>query len=186
VADISGKGVPAALLLSYTRSVFRLLASDTRSPAIIAARLSSALHEDTHGNPYVTGLIVRLDAEQARLTYVNAGHPPALLAAADGLKALDSGGPPMGLIERSSYVEGQVAVRPGDWGVLVTDGITESLDERQGGLDHLVTAIAKRLPNPVRAQAICDAGARRRAPRTGPSGARDWHDDRAVVTFVVR
>jgi len=82
IGDISGKGIPAALLHSSLRAVFRLIAAETADPVEIAERLGAALHGQTGGMPYASAIVSRLDSSLMRLTYVNAGHPPGHSSAA--------------------------------------------------------------------------------------------------------
>jgi sigma-B regulation protein RsbU (phosphoserine phosphatase) len=91
LADVSGKGIPAALLLSSLKTLSRATALVTSDPAVIAERIGAALYEQHSGIPYATAIVARFDAAGPRLSYVNAGHPPGYLLRGGGTVLLDSG-----------------------------------------------------------------------------------------------
>lgn len=97
LGDVSGKGIPAALLTTSTRALFRTLARSTDDPAEVMDRLSQARYEDGGGSPYLTAVVARLNPEECSLTHVNAGHPPTLLLRSDSERRLQVGGPPAGM-----------------------------------------------------------------------------------------
>ena len=130
IADVSGKGIAAAMALTLLRSTFRNVARDAPSLAQLASRMSAAFHDEWHGSPYVTGVIARVDSTERTLTYVNAGHPPGLLIRDDREQALAVGGPPLGLLKRADYDEECRTLESGDVCAFVTDGVTESFDDQ--------------------------------------------------------
>jgi hypothetical protein len=128
LGDVSGKGIPAALLQSSLATAFRVHASTTADLRGIAGRMSEALRAQTGGRPYATAVLARLDRSPRRITYVNAGHPPGLLFRGAQAFELDVGGPPLGLLPDVTYERASLDLEAGDFGVFVTDGITEALD----------------------------------------------------------
>lgn len=92
VGDVSGKGIPAALLQASLKTLFRMHASVTAAPAAIASGMSEGLREETGGVPYATAILARLDRSPRRITYVNAGHPLGLLLRGADILKLDAGG----------------------------------------------------------------------------------------------
>jgi serine phosphatase RsbU (regulator of sigma subunit) len=185
LADIAGKGIPAAMLLAYTRAVFRTLVQEHRQPRDLAARLSGALFADTGGQSYLTCIVGRLDVAQRVLTAVNAGHPPALIVRDDGVVRLQPGGPPAGLFPDSAYEDQVVELQPGDRAVFVTDGVTEALEQVDGSPSEAIVAIVRAMPDGTSAGAICDAVVTRAVNSPGPAGVADWEDDRTVLAFSV-
>lgn len=185
IGDISGKGIPAALLHSSLRAVFRLIAAATTDPVEIAERLGAALHGQTGGVPYATAIVARLDAKAMRLTYVNAGHPAGLLIHGDADHRLDVGGSPLGLLPDASYEASVVDLRPGDLGVFVTDGITEALEGQPTNVRDLLRGSTKFLHGRGSAEEACDLLLRAAAAAPGPVGAGDWHDDATALVFRV-
>jgi sigma-B regulation protein RsbU (phosphoserine phosphatase) len=121
VGDISGKGIPAAMLLAFARTVLRTGATRTTDPAQLLSLLSNALYEDNGGTPYVTCIVAVVDALAGTLTYANAGHPPGLIFGR-GVRVLDTAGPPAGMFERTVYASETRSLNPGDLTILVTDG----------------------------------------------------------------
>jgi serine phosphatase RsbU (regulator of sigma subunit) len=187
VGDVSGKGVPAALVHSSIRTMFRMITGETSDPAELAARISDRLHQDYGGTPYFTCVIVRLDAERRELTCVNAGHPAALLLDGQhpslGPTTLTSSGPPAGLFERQRYVATTVPMGAArSLCLIVTDGITEAFDVLDGEHGDSVTNLLAHLPTPATPQRVCDALIECTAPALA---AGDWQDDRTVVAFAI-
>jgi len=127
VADVSGKGTPASLLMSGVHAWLRALAG-TAAPGPLMARLNRFLCASTQAHRYVTLFYAELDPLQRRLTYVNGGHVPPFLLRADGRRErLTEGGPALGFIEEAGYERGQVVLEEGDVLALVTDGVTEGV-----------------------------------------------------------
>ncbi|HEX7485234.1 MAG TPA: PP2C family protein-serine/threonine phosphatase [Vicinamibacterales bacterium] len=183
LGDVSGKGVPAAMMQSSLSTLFRVHASMTADPDTIASRMSEALLNQTGGHPYATAILARVDRCPQRITYVNAGHPPGLVwRGADVLK-LDAGGPPLGLLPHPTYVRESLDLVPGDVGVLVTDGVTEALE----GIPLLLSQALRNghLPQSATPKEDCDYLLRLAASAPGPPGAGTWSDDRTVFAFRV-
>jgi sigma-B regulation protein RsbU (phosphoserine phosphatase) len=178
VGDISGKGIPAAMLLAFTRTVLRTGATRTTDPAQLLALLSNALYQDNGGTPYVTCIVAVVDARQGTVTYANAGHPPAIIAGAS-IRPLDTAGPPAGMFDRAVYTSDTRTLNPDDLTILVTDGISEALGENGRSI---MTLIAKAWPV-AQPSAVCDAIMSTARSANGPSGVEDWTDDRTVVVF---
>jgi serine phosphatase RsbU (regulator of sigma subunit) len=186
VADVSGKGIPAALILSSLKTLFRTIAHETVDPAAIAQRISAALYEEYEGLPYATAILARFERAPGRLAYVNAGHPTGyLLRKGTVTAALESGGQPLGLLPGAKYVTADVELRPGDIGVLVTDGMTEALESGPTTLDQVLAASPERLAAERSPGEICDDLLRAAAAGPGPVGVPDWQDDRTVFVFAV-
>ena len=183
VADVSGKGVPAAMALGLLRSTFRTLARDIASPAQLCGRLSSALFDEWSGEPYLTCIVARVDTDARTLTFTNAGHPAGLVLRDSATQLLESGGPPAGLVPGTAYREDVVELRTGDRCVFVTDGVTEALDNSSEPSISMVAATARgRFPSVT---AMCDAIMNRSMQGPGPAGVEGWSDDRTVVALSV-
>jgi phosphoserine phosphatase RsbU/P len=181
IADVSGKGISAGMALALLRSMFRHLARETNSPAVLAARMSKTLYDEWHGSPYMTCIIARIDLQERMLTYTNAGHPAGLLFRDCGDRDLEDGGPPLGLLCDAQFGEAQLDVAAGDLFIFMTDGVTESFDERS----PVRAVVAGILRGRTRsATDICDAIMARAVEGDGPRNVDDWTDDRTVV--VVR
>lgn len=129
IADVSGKGVPAALLVSTVQGTLRAFSDGRLGPTDIIAQVNRAVVRNTAGGKFVTLFYGEADPATGQLRYVNAGHNYPLLRRADGtLETLKTGGVPLGLFEGVPYPEGTVAFGPDDALLLFSDGITEALD----------------------------------------------------------
>jgi sigma-B regulation protein RsbU (phosphoserine phosphatase) len=143
IADVSGKGTPASLLMASVHASVRALAG-TAGPALVIERLNRFLFASTQASRFVTLFYAELDAASRRLAYVNAGHVPPYRVALDGtVSRLSEGGPALGLLDEASYDVGEVDLRPGDLVAMVTDGVTEAVspDEIEFGDDRVCEAL---------------------------------------------
>jgi sigma-B regulation protein RsbU (phosphoserine phosphatase) len=127
LADVSGKGMSAALLMSSTRALLRSLAPLYRTPAEVLGHLNRTLTEDFPSGKFVTMVYGVLDAGSREITLASAGHPrPLLVNHHCSFLELDTG-LPLGL-GPSTYPERTVTLDPGTKLLLYTDGITEAMD----------------------------------------------------------
>jgi serine phosphatase RsbU (regulator of sigma subunit) len=183
LGDVSGKGIPAALLQSALKTLFRVHASATTDLATVAARMSAGLREETGGAPYATAILARLDRAPARMTFVNAGHPSGFLVRDAAPIALASTGMPLGMWPEARYEALSVDLYPGDLGVFVTDGVTEALE---GGTFSLRDALEQSFRSGLEDPAdLCAYLMRVAGEGPGPRGAGDWQDDRTALAFSV-
>jgi len=185
LGDVSGKGIPAALLLSSLKTLFRATAASADGPAAVAEKIGAALYEQYGGLPYVTAILARFDVDGPRLEYVNAGHPPGYLLRGGGATTLDVGGTPLGMLPGARYTAATLDLRPGDLGVLVSDGITEALDSSLAGWVQGVAAAAAGTAGPPSAGATCDDLIATAARVGGTGEAFGGPDDRTVFVFAV-
>lgn len=127
IADVMGKGVPAALLVASLKSALRTqLRVDDRDVGELMGRVNRLFHEVTPRATFATFALAILDQADGRLDYVNAGHEYPLLLREDGTsEELARGGTVLGLLEEARYDSGTTELRPGDLLVLFTDGITD-------------------------------------------------------------
>ena len=185
LADVSGKGVPAAVFVSNTRAVLRAVARDGRStPAEVLAAVSEILLSDGRSDLYVTCLVAIVHTAEHSLVYANAGHPAGVILGSRRVaRALRVGGPPLGLLPGAEYDEEHVDLESGDVVVLVSDGITDAINATGDGIPAALAAQLTNLPA-LTPELACSAlldTARRSA---GPSGVQGWADDRTVVAFA--
>ena len=128
IADVSGKGTPASLMMASVHAWLRALAG-TESATRILERLNRFVYASTETSRYVTLFYAELDPARRRLVYVNAGHVPPFLVRADGSEErLRCGGPVLGLLDEVTLEPGELVLEPGDLLVAVTDGATEAMD----------------------------------------------------------
>jgi phosphoserine phosphatase RsbU/P len=126
IADVAGKGVPAALLMSNLQAAVRAFAQDGVGPSAVTTSVNRLLCRNMAPGRFVTFCYARLDVASGRLTYANAGHNPPLLVHGHGrIETLAPGGTVLGVFAESTYEQGEFRIAPGDRLVLYTDGITE-------------------------------------------------------------
>ena len=127
VADVAGKGFPAALLMSNMQAALKSLASESISPSDLCTKLNEIMCGNTPLRKFVTFFYGSLDVFRRKLTFTNAGHNPPLLMSRFGDSTwLDEGGPVIGAFAESAYTEREVQLCSGDKLLLFTDGVTEA------------------------------------------------------------
>jgi serine phosphatase RsbU (regulator of sigma subunit) len=141
IADVSGKGVPAALLMSATAAVMRLETNRDRNMLELAGRLNTGIHSVSDDEHYVTLMLAEVDVCKRTLRYVNCGHNPALLlrASTGALTRLNSSCPPIGLSPEEICELASADLTAGDVLVFYTDGVTEAenLLSEEFGMERL-------------------------------------------------
>ncbi len=149
IADVSGKGVPAALLMAFLRASLRAASHIGYAPHISMSKVNYLLWESIERNQFVTAFYGILDATNRTLAYSNAGHNPPLLMDADGKARFEErGGVPLGMFRDSRYYEYFATIEPGQVLVLYTDGVTEATNPSgaEYGRDRLVDAVRRGRP----------------------------------------
>ena len=126
IADVSGKGLSAAILMSNVHAGLRILAQAGHEPAEICRQLNRHLSHFTEGHRFATLFYAEWSQLERRLTYVNAGHTVPILVSGRGTSRLERGGVPIGLLPCSNFQAGTVTLQPGDLVALYSDGITEA------------------------------------------------------------
>jgi serine phosphatase RsbU (regulator of sigma subunit) len=129
IADVAGKGLPAAMLMPAVRIALRSIVQRADEPTVIVSELGHSIYRATEPENYATLFFAAIDLDSGRLECVNAGHLPALLVSPDGaVRWLGAGGPPVGLLADAQYTSEVATLDPGGNLVLYTDGVTESQD----------------------------------------------------------
>ena len=185
VGDVSGKGIPAALLMVMARTLLREIARNLDEPGAVLAALNRSLCRDMPPSMFVTLILAVLDeSDPARVALSSAGHPDPVVVRAGGdahVAALgDAAGTPLGVLEEASFGQTTLRLDPGDTLVLLTDGILEAQEQdggRPGTRVVLPLLVRERaLPPPALARALCEDVLRR-------GGARIQDD---MTVFVLR
>ncbi|MBN1286592.1 MAG: SpoIIE family protein phosphatase [Anaerolineae bacterium] len=150
IADVAGKGVPAALFMALCRTLIRVVAISRTSPGATLARVNDLVLADSRADMFVTVFYLVLDPQTGEIHYATAGHNPPLHVSAAGGRAgrahaLEGRGLALGVMGGVEYEEHTERLQPGDVIVLYTDGVTEAvdLDEEEFGMERL-TAEAER------------------------------------------
>jgi sigma-B regulation protein RsbU (phosphoserine phosphatase) len=126
IADVSGKGVPAALLMANLQASLRASVRDLDSPARVCTIVNGMLCESIAAGKFVTFFCGVLDAGSRTFRYCNAGHPYPILVSSGVLRTLDQGGAVLGVLPAWTYQDLSVDLSSGDRLLLFTDGITEA------------------------------------------------------------
>lgn len=153
VGDVSGKGVPAALFMSVSRTVLRTVAFETDEPGTTLSKVNTILARDNSEGMFVTIIYAVLDLETGRLAFSSAGHDDALLiGSARTFERLPYMGPAIGLFEDAEFPTATRQLAPGDMILLLTDGITEAfnIDGRVFTPDRVTKAVTRRTYNDAR------------------------------------
>ena len=131
VADVSDKGVPAALFMMSSRTLIRAMSIGSAMPGEVLASVNELLLEDNDSTMFVTLFYAVYDPENGMFTYANGGHNPPLLVHPDGSseELPLTGGIALGLVSDFKYVERTLRLMPGDALILYTDGVTEAMNE---------------------------------------------------------
>jgi sigma-B regulation protein RsbU (phosphoserine phosphatase) len=143
IADVVGKGIPAALLMSNLQAAVRAFASEAIEPRELCQQVNRILCGNIAEGRFISFFYCVLDATAGVLTYTNAGHYLPMLVRAEGsVERLGSGGPVLGVLPEAEYEQAQVLLGPGDRIVLFTDGLTEARDaaDQEFGEDRLLRA----------------------------------------------
>ncbi len=129
IADVAGKGIPAALLMSNLQAAVRGLSSPSLAPNLLCGRLNSIVHRNTDSDRFITFFYAHLEGPTRRLAYVNAGHNAPFVVRADGShERLREGGAVLGVFASANYEMGAAQLSSGDRVILFTDGVTEACD----------------------------------------------------------
>lgn len=157
LADVSGKGIPAALIMASLRAAFRLGAAEGTDAAVLCRELNTFLLGSTQDTEFATGVFGFLDAEQRRFRFCNAGHNAPLVLRKDGsVTWLGSGGMMLGAFPDREYTDDVVDLEPGDLLVMYTDGVTEAYrDDDEFGSERLLATVKDHAHDPP--AVVCDA-----------------------------
>ncbi len=183
IADVAGKGAPAALLMAAVQAGLHSLLDTPGTPADIAKRLNRFLCGKSPGDKFVTFFLGFIDPGTGAFAYCNAGHDPPLLVRSGGeVEELSEGGLVLGVLEEAEYESGYGRLGEGDLVLLYTDGVTETLLDGTGpefGRDRVARCVAESIGLP--ASEVLSRLLRRVEDYRGDAGQ---HDDLTLV--VVR
>ena len=185
MADVAGKGIPAALLVAALHASVFSLAKSSLTLRTIVGRTNQLLYESVGETRYATFFFGLLDVPLRRLIHINAGHPPPVLVRANGeVEMIHASGLPVGLFPAPRYFEEVIQLDAGDLLAFYTDGITESAD-RKGelfGRERLAELLRRERDQGAPAAEVCDNILK--AVRRFRGGAPD--DDQTVVVIRAR
>jgi phosphoserine phosphatase RsbU/P len=157
IADVAGKGLPAALVMSNLQAAVRAFGDGAASPRDVCTRVNRLLCRHMISGRFVSFCYARLDCDSRRITWANAGHNPPLLLRDDGtVDCLAPSGLVLGVQEDATYDERTLELRPGDRLVFYTDGITEAMtaDGEEYGEARLVESARRHATVPALSDAL--------------------------------
>ncbi|HOL42138.1 MAG TPA: SpoIIE family protein phosphatase, partial [Methanospirillum sp.] len=145
IADVSGKGVPAALFMALSRTLIRVSATWRSDPASAIKEANSLICRDSKASMFVTLFYLVIDNLKRKITYVNAGHnPPLMLTGQDSdITLLRAEGIALGIIDEIDLDSNTVDLKKGDLVTLYTDGVTEAMnkDGEEYGMERFITVL---------------------------------------------
>ena len=171
IADVSGKGIPAALFMMVCRTLLKGIAIGMGSPGGALTEANALLHAENQASMFVTVFYGVFDPGNGDFTYANAGHEPPVVRRRDGsTETLPStGGVPLGIVDDIEFEERTSTLAPGEFAFLFTDGVTEAQNESEEeyGNERVFDTISGVEPGP--ASAALDALVRSVVQFTGPA-----------------
>jgi sigma-B regulation protein RsbU (phosphoserine phosphatase) len=182
IADVAGKGLPAALLMSNLQAGVRGLASPSLSPGGLCERLNSLVCHNTGSDRFITFFYAQLDGPARLLRYTNAGHNAPILLHRDGShERLQAGGGVLGVFPNQVFAAGTAQLAPGDRVILFTDGVTEACDAAgeefgEARLLHLLQEHRASAASALKDKILTAAA---------EFSSGHWHDDATLLVLAV-
>ena len=182
IADVSGKGMPAALLMSNLQAAVQGLASPSLPPNGLCERLNSLVYHNTGSDRFITFFYAQLDGRAGELQYANAGHNAPILVRRDGShQRFEAGGSVLGVFPFQNFSCGTTDLAPGDRVVLFTDGVTEVTNAGgdefgEGRLLRLLVENRALSAESLQAKILEEAAEFSRG---------NWHDDATLLVLSV-
>jgi serine phosphatase RsbU (regulator of sigma subunit) len=152
LGDVSGKGMPASLLMMALHAQVQVLAEDPRDLGSLMMRLNKATCANCPSNRFITFFFCVLDAGTGELRFANAGHNPPMIVRASGeAEMLEGGGPVLGILSIARYSEEEARIESGDMLVLYSDGVTEATNQEyeEFGEERLLEVLRKHREDPA-------------------------------------
>jgi sigma-B regulation protein RsbU (phosphoserine phosphatase) len=184
IADVSGKGMGASLLMANLQAVLHALIEPDALLTEVAGKINNLIHRNTNYDKFITFFFGILDLKKNSFTYVNAGHnPPIWLKKNDKVVPLEKGGLILGMMPNLPYQQETIPLEPNDWIVMFTDGVTEAVNSADEEFDDKRLIEVIRATKDQRASVMKDQilGAVREFSVGQPQG-----DDITLLTLVHR
>ena len=176
VADVMGKGVPAAIFATITRSLLRAMAVRSHHPAKLLRRLNELLYTELSSvGMFITAQLVFVDLKRRHLVAASAGHCPVLILSGDTVRPLNVTGTPLGILPNATYRQQTATLAQPSGLLLYTDGVTESVNAagEMFGHERLADWMRSRVPVPATAEALRNELAAELSRFRGSASLRD-------------
>jgi sigma-B regulation protein RsbU (phosphoserine phosphatase) len=175
IADVTGKGIAAALLMAFSRPLLHAAIDHTTGPAAALERTNRILVEERRSSLFITALCARLDLPSGHLAVANAGHEPPLVVRADGspIECLAEAGPLIGAFPKIEIPEVATDLAPGDVVLFYTDGVTDARDPAGDRFEEMRLFAAVESARGGTAQDVVDAVAAAMERFEGPTEPAD-------------
>jgi serine phosphatase RsbU (regulator of sigma subunit) len=179
IGDVTGKGMPAALVMATTCSLVRFVSEELQTPGAMLARINDRISADIPDKMFVTCFVAVLDPLTGHLRFANAGHNLPYLRGHSGVRSLRARGMPLGLLPDMEYEEEEDIIQPGELLMLYSDGIVEARNAQRElfGDKRLAAHLAAWTPGSDLTETLCEAVTQ----FTGPD--REQEDD--ISMFVI-
>ena len=144
IADVSGDGIPAALIMAAFRAILRNQLKSIQEPAEIMNLLNEQIPEVSRKRDFITAFYGKLNFKEHKFIFTNCGHnPPVLIRSEGNIELLESGGPSLNIVKDAVFSSSSVKLNPGDQIIFYTDGVTEifNSDSKEYGFDRLQKVI---------------------------------------------
>jgi hypothetical protein len=131
LGDVAGKGLPAALFMARLQAIIRVLAPDFESLAEMAKKLNQIFYRDSLASSFASLVYLEINPSDGRIRFFNAGHIPPVLLRSFGVEEMAKGSPALGIMNSAQYEEKEVELKPNEWFVIYSDGVSEARNDRQ-------------------------------------------------------
>jgi len=141
IADVMGKGLPSALLMSQVQAIMKIFSEQYNSPSEIVTAVNEFIYKFSTQDKFISMVVIMLSPDDGRLSFCNAGHNPPFMLRHDGTYELfETGGMPVGVFVDQKYLQGDSVLLPGETLFLYTDGLTEArnTEDEEFGVDNLI------------------------------------------------
>lgn len=180
LADVSGKGLPAALLMARLQATLQAFVPELPSLAALASRLHAVLRQRGLENRFATLVYLEIQPGSSRVRLVNAGHMPPLVVGRGAVQPLPAGGPALGIPAPAIHEEQSLDLGEGQTLVVYSDGVTEAMNEDEAffGDERLLASLGETAGRPA-----ADVARRLLGTLEVFVGEARWHDDVSLVVL---
>jgi phosphoserine phosphatase RsbU/P len=141
IADVMGKGLPSALLMSQIQAIMKIFAEQYSSPAAMVTAINEFIYKFSTQDKFISMVVIMLSPDDGKISFCNAGHNPPFMLRHDGTYELfETGGMPVGVFVDQKYLQGDSVLLAGETLLLYTDGLTEArnTEDEEFGMDKLI------------------------------------------------